>query len=1068
MVVCAACGRSLAKGQSSCACGARRSTRADSARATPRLQARQSTVQPSPEARKQATILFCDVCGSTAKIAEFDVEQARDFLAPATQLMRDAVEAYGGMVYRVDGDGVLALFGAPLGQEDQAVRACLAAIDILRRAADDRSGAPTLVVRVGINSGEVIVWQDAVSRTDRVDGKSVHFAKRLQEFASPGTVVLSGSTHRLAGEDIDAHSLGLHELRDIGRIELFELSTQMQRSPVDPLARRRQLGPLVGREQTMAALDAISEPVRSGCLRIVGLRGEAGVGKSRVLLEYAKRLRADGFQDCWVSARAYATQTPFAVVADLIRAMMGLPEADAARQRDAALAIVTNWPEPQRRYWVAAAELLEIAGRDMTAQELTPGQRQRYVTETLYWLVAERAAAAPVLIVIDDIFLADRESQRLLGSLARRMNALPVLMCMTYRQDFVHRWSDLSSFTEHRIAPLPADEVAQHARALLGTDPSLVPVLDSLVERADGNPFFLEQMAMTLVDDGTLVGAPGGYRCAHDQVEVRLPASIAAVIGARLDRLPTSAKAALEAAAIVGWPISGAVIGAMQQADAVETGHALRAAQSSGLLTETDSLGETERYEFRHGLVQDAVLATLTRPRRKALHRAAVRALRAHFDDQIAEHAPALAQHAYDGEAWIDAAAFAQLAMTRSIAHSAYRDALRLFALGLDAAQRLDEPAASRASELSLRMHALGAQLPLGQLHDIVTNLERAETITRELGDVRRQANVQFQLAVMLWTRGSYRQGLQTADMAVNTAADAGNAWVRMAAMQARMLHYHGLGQYERVAATAREIEHDFAAELSAGQILPGWAVIPGVNTKAFLADSLWRMSRFEEAQHACDEAYRELARHEHTFSRVVVDSAQAHLWMAQDRNTDACRLLTTTLQTCRVNDVHNMVPSILALLASNMACCGQAAEAIAMLESAIAEQIPKAGGRYNAFNFPKSLAIALGCANRHKEAIDAAAMARAAAASTEERGHETEALLLQAELEAAAGRSREALAHFDEALVMADACGMSFIADRCRAGIQRAAPVVPSSTRTAPSSLPGLRRRDAGGEMPR
>jgi len=1042
MSVCPACGLPLQPGQRICASCSGRSASA-AARNAAKRGASTKAAAPVVEERKQATILFADVCGSTAHIKGFDVEEARDYLAPATHSMREAVQAYGGSVYRVEGDAVLAVFGAPLGQEDQALRACLAAVDIQRRANEQASSGAPVVVRVGINSGEVIAWKDPESHTDRVDGKSIHLTKRIEELARPGTVVLSGATFRLVSEELDAVPMGTHEIRDLGKVELFDLSTTSQRSAVHPLARRRQMGPLVGREDLLAALGAVAEQVRAGNLRIVGLRGEAGIGKSRVSAEYAKQLRGQGFRDHWVCGRSYATHIPYAVVADLIRVLIGVPDTDVQRQREAVHAIVAQWPEAQRKHWSAVADLLDLGQPEESWLSLTPAQRRRHVMETVHWLISTRVADGPVMIVVDDIYLADRESQRLIDSLVRRLDNMPVLICATYREDFENHWMNSSWFTEQWLGPLPTSDLGGLARELLGTDESVALVVDALIERADGNPFFLEQMTMTLVDDATLVGTPGAYRCGHAEAELRLPASIATIIGARVDRLPPAAKVALESAAIVGWPISGEVIGAMQKVDAALAEGYLRAAQSSGLLVPSapgnpKAGTAAARFEFRHGLVQEAVAAALTRPRRKALHRAAFDALRTHFAERCGEHASVLAHHAYHGEAWAEAAEFAPRSMSRSIARSANRDALRVFALGLDATRRLSDEEAMLRCELALRLEALGAQLPLGLIDELVGNLERAEAITRKLGDKRRQAGVSLQLAVVLWTRGSYRQGLEAARNATATALTAGSRSVQMAAMQARMLLHHGLGQYRDVVAAAHEIEREFRVELAARQIMPGWAVIAAVNLKVFLADVLCRMAKLDEAQQACDAAYREVAQHEHAFSRVLIDFVQAEVWMAQQRHADAARLLKTTLASCKSNDLPTMYPPILAILAGSMAGSGQAPAAVALLEKAIADKVFLAGGRYNDYYFPKYLAIALAQAGRYEEAITAAAHARAAAASHEQRGHETDALVLMAEIESDAGRSQDALLHFREALAAALLQETELVARRCRAGIER------------------------------
>jgi predicted ATPase/class 3 adenylate cyclase len=1010
---------------------------------------------PNGDERKQATILFADICGSTLRICDVDVEEARDFLATAVQVMRRAAQVYGGQVYRIEGDALLAVFGAPLGQEDQALRACLVAIEIQRRFSERACGDRPLQVRVGIHTGEVIAWHDAESRLDRVDGRSVHLAKRLQEFAQPGRAVLSAGTYRLVSHEFDALPLGHQVLRDIGKVELFELPNATELSPLDPLARRRQMGPLVGRAESLAALATVARQVRGGRLRIVGLRGEAGIGKSRVAAEFANRLRREGFGTAWICARAYATQVPFALAAEMARVLIGLPDVGPLPQREAAVELAAQWPPAQRKHWAAAADLLNFGQPDPAWLQLTPAQRQRDVTETMEWLLTERAGKSPLLLVIDDIFLADRESQRLLEALARRIEALHVLMCVTYRPDFVHRLGDAESFTEHWIGPLQADEMAGLIRGMLGCDPSLASIAGALVERADGSPFFLEQMAMTLVDDGTLVGSPGAYRWVGAGADLRLPDSIAAVIGARVDRLGPAGKASLEAAAIVGRPINGALIGAMQHIGVESAESHLRSALSSGLLVDAvialdppepahgAKAGPRARaacphFDFRHGLVQEAVAASLTRPRRKALHRAAFVALRQYHEARLADYASELAHHAYLGESWADAAEHALKAMSRSIARSANRDALRVFSLGLDAVRRLADPQESLRGELALRLEALGAQLPLGQVDELVANLQRAESITQTLGDVRRQAGVQLQLAVIQWTRGRYREGLDAAERAAQAALAAGSRSVRMAAMQAAMLLQHGLGRYPEVERLAQDIERDFAPELAARRILPGWAVMASVNTKVFLSNVLRCSGRLAEAQQCCDAAYREVSQDDHAFSRILIDFVQAELWMEQGRHAEAEQRLQAAMALCRANDILAMHPPLLATLAGSMALGGNAAEAVGLLRKAIEARVDLAGGRYNAFYFPKYLALALAADGRRPEALAAAVAARAAAASFEQSGHEAEALMIQAELEAGEGMSVDAATHFGEAAGRAEACGMSLLAQRCRAGVER------------------------------
>jgi class 3 adenylate cyclase/tetratricopeptide (TPR) repeat protein len=998
---------------------------------TARAPAAPAPVTPSQLAheRKFLTVMFADLCGSTAQVsAMHDPEEAQAYLDKALRLMSECVENYGGTISQLLGDGLLALFGAPVAQEDHALRACLAAIAIQQRTRAEADERTQMVVRVGIHSGDAIVGSasEYLASHYRADGNTIHLASRLEQLAKPGTAVVSGATYRMVSEQLDAAPLGTHTIRGMGTdVELFELITGAQGSAAAPLAKRRQLAPLVGRAQALSQLSEIARQVGGGSLRIVGLRGDAGIGKSRVISELRQRLRLHGFRDHGVQARAYATNTPYGVTADLIRALLGLPDSAINHQfRESAQAAIASWPDSEHWHRSAVVDLLDLGEPGEAWRQLTPSQRGHRISDAVIWLIETKAQTSPLLLVIDDIFLADRDSLRLFESAARRMQRLPLLLCTTYRVDFVHRWSDASWFSELWIGPMPTPEMRDLALAMLGEHESLADVIDALVERADGNPLFLEQTAMTLVDDGTLIGTPGAYRCVRPVAELRTPASIGVVIGARVDRLPPAAKGTLEAAAVVGDPISADMVGPMQGIAIEEADRHLRLAQSSGLLN-LISLPTGTRYAFSHGLVQDAVSGALTRTRKRALHRAAYDTMRAQVDTEGgADAATRVANHAFQGEAWAGSAEFALKSMSRSIRRSANRDALRMFQLGIDATQRLaDKPELALPAELLLRLEALGAFLPLGQVDDIVRNLERAQQITRDLGDARREAAVSLQLAVLGWTRGTYRRGFEAAEIASRTAGSAGSRNLQMAAAQARMLLHHGLGHFQEVLAVAKEVEAAFAPELAARKIIPGWAVISSINLKVVRADVLCRMGQLDAAQVDCDEGYRELDAQEHAFSRVMLDFAQSEIYMTRGEHERARDLLQTTLKLCQVHDLPTMYPVIVAALAGATARAGEPAEALSALEHALANKLLGHGGRYNDYYFPKNLAITHACAGRLDEAIASASAAYESAQSLEQEGHAAEALALMAEFEAAAGREAEAQMHRQEARLLLRRC---------------------------------------------
>lgn len=987
--------------------------------------------------RKHATVMFADLCGSTAQIANPDPEEARKYLDPALALMSGHVKAYGGIISQLLGDGVLALFGAPLAQEDHALRACLAGLAIQRAVVDwnrERAGSgKPIAVRIGIASGELVVSSasEYLSSHYRADGLTAHLAKRIEGLARPGTVLISGATFRLVEQYIEATSLGTRALAGFdSEVELYELLLKEQRPAAASLARHGALAPLINRIEVLAALSAVGSHALASRMRAIGLTGEAGIGKSRVITEFCRAMRGSGFNSCFVAAHAYGTHVQYAVIADLMRELVPPLDGVAQGQAGATLATVSVWDAAAGVHRDAAIDLLELGTPSQAWTALTPSQRRRRIGDALQWLITDRVESGPLLLVVEDLALADRESQRLLEQVLRRIEHLPVLVCVTYRHQFQPRWIDAPWFAEHFMRALEPQDMLHMAHAILGEDESVQSLISDLADKAQGNPFYLEQMTLTLVDDGTLVGAPGAYRCIRPEPELRVPGSIAAVIGARVDRLPAVAKTALEAAAIIGEPFTSGLLASMQQITAAEAESRLSHAVVAGLLTARVTEEET-RYEFPHALVQEVVAATLTHPRRKVLHHAVFNALREHAAEASSDRASVLAHHAYAGEAWAEAAEFALRSMSRSIARSANRDALTMFDMGRDAARRVSDAAARATLELGLRMEAIGALLPLGRVDDIVDNLERAQGITQAIGDKKREAAVSLQLAGMLWMRGTYRHGLDIAAHAAEAAITGQSRSLQMAAIQARMMLNHGLGRYEETLDDARLVERVFAAELSARRIMPGWAVIAAVNVKVFMADVLGRMAQFDAAQEACDAAYRELVDQDHAYSRVLVDFVQGEIWIARGHCREAVQLLRAALQSCITNDVPTMYPAIMACLGGAMAQGDEPAAAVDLLEKAIADKVYRAGGRYNEYYLPLNLGIALIRCGRYEDARIALRAAQASARSYEQHGHEADAAYWLAECDAAAGDTQVAISGFQKAQELSQACSMLHVMEK-------------------------------------
>ena len=991
---------------------------------------------------KQVSVLFVDVCDSTALLQHADPEESREYLSRARDLLADAVETFGGTVSQLLGDGLVALFGAPVAQEDHALRACLAALK-MQKAIIQGHQTPRVraALRVGINSGEVVVGIIGQYQWSHygADGKTIHIASRLEKLATPGSILISASTQRLVAQQIDTRPVGIRDIRGLATpIELHEVVVGTESSAAAPLTRKRRWAPLIGREDSLRLLRTSIETVQKGAMRSIGLRGEAGVGKSRLIADWTDSLQRLGVDVCLCQAMGYASTRAYSTAADLLASMIGLPRASETAVKQAAVqTLIANWPGESAAHLAPVSDLLGLAAPDEEWQTSNPSQRRRRIGEALLWLVSVRLKTGPLVIVIEDVFLADRESQRLFESLLPRLEGLPVFICVSYRPDFEHQWGQAAWFSEHRVEPLQETQMLALTRALLGDDPSVHAVASELIRRADGNPFFMEQLVITLIDEGSLEGTPGAYRLRKPLGELRVPGSIAAVIHARVDRLPHTAKSVLEAASVLGDPITRELIASMQDVDLARAGELLGLCVSSGLLDAPDRNHRSVRspaFVFRHALVRDVVLGTLTRARLKALHRFAFLALHSRTGPDDADAAPALAHHAFKGEEWEHAARFAVKSMARAKSRSANHESLQMFEIGVEASRRCQDDSTAQGLELALRLEAIGAMMALGHIDDIFKNMERADFIATQLKDQGARASVSTQTAVFLWMRGQFEQALKHAATGLEAASLAQRRHMKMAAHQIRLMNFHALGRYAEAAAESRVVLADHGPELAQHYVQPGWAAIPIINLYAFYASTLSRLGQYEGAEEACAQAYKILAAVNHPYSRLLIDYVQGQIWIEKEELEKAETLLRGAVQRCLVHKVPTMLAVCIGTLGSALARNGKASEAVVLLEKGFADGICNAAGHYGKIFMRVSLGVAYRDLGRLEEAVSAGRQAVDQAG--EEYGHRTEALYELAETLSRAGDASGATRCFTQTYEAARRLGMPYYEKRAAAAL--------------------------------
>ncbi len=668
--------------------------------------------------RKQVTVLFADIKGSLELIEGSDPEQAHAILAVAIDVMMDAVHRYEGTVNKVLGDGIMALFGAPIAHEDHAVRACYAALAMLRAMAEKageirRDHGVEAQVRVGLHSGEVVVrgiGNDLAMDYDAI-GPTTHLAGRMEQLALPGTARLSAETARLAEGFIETRSLGVAPVKGLKEpVELFELSGAMEGRSRFQAAVARGLSRFVGRDTEMAALARALARAGEGQGQIFATVGEPGLGKSRLCYEFARGPQLEGWLVLSAGSVSYGKATAYLPVVDLLKGYFRIESRDAPRMiREKVIGKLLALDEATRPLLPPILNLLDVAPEDDAWEGLDPAQRRRRTIEAVRALLLRESREQPLLVVFEDLHWIDSETQAVLDVLVDSLPTVRMLLLVNYRPEYRHTWGSRSYYSQRRLEPLPQESAEALLEALLGADGSLAPLKRLLIRRTEGNPFFVEESARALAESGALAGAPGAHRLTEDVGTLEIPATVQGVLAARIDRVSAAHKRLLQTAAVVGKDVPFALLQAVVEEPEDRLNAGLAALQRAEFLYETRLFPERE-FSFKHALTHEVAYGSLLSEGRRGLHRSIAEAMERLYADRLAEHWERLAHHFSEAGLAEQAVTYWQRAGERAVERSAYPEAIDHLRRGLALTGELPDHPGRAERELALLL-ALGVPL---------------------------------------------------------------------------------------------------------------------------------------------------------------------------------------------------------------------------------------------------------------------------------------------------------------------------------------------------------------------
>ena len=607
--------------------------------------------------RKPVTVLFCDLADSTGVSAALGPEAMHEMMDRCFKIILEQVHRYEGTVNQFLGDGVMALFGAPLALEDGPRRAVTAALSIQRallpwsERIEDEHGA-SFRMRIGIHAGPVVVGRigDDLRMDYTAVGDTTILAHRLQEAALAGSVLVSETVANQVEGWFELDDLGPVEAKGLGAVPAFRVARERVDGGRVEARAAAGLTPLVGRERALETLERAFGVVESGRGQVVFLVGEAGIGKSRLLYEFRERL---GDRARWVEGRcaSYAGEFAFHPIADGLRRGFGIDDRDSD---EAALAKIEAFEETIDRGldWTLpfVRQILSLPSGDPEADALDPGTRRMETFRALRARVQRAAERSPFVLAIEDLHWIDRQSEEFLEFLGDAIPASRVLLLLTHRPGYRHPFGDRSYHERLLLQPLTRPEMDQMANSVLETEALPAELRQLIARKAEGNPFFVEEVTQSLLEDGSLVRRGNRIELARRLADISVPDSIHGVLQARLDRLPEAPKRALQLASVIGREFALRLLERIVE-DGPTIGPVVDELRALELIYEKAAHPELA-YMFKHALTHDVAYDSVLVTRRRALHKIVGIAIEELYRDRLAEHYAALAHHFSEAEEW--------------------------------------------------------------------------------------------------------------------------------------------------------------------------------------------------------------------------------------------------------------------------------------------------------------------------------------------------------------------------------------------------------------------------------
>jgi len=815
--------------------------------------------------RKQVTVMFCDAEGFSLLSERLGPEKVYSIMDEVFEMLIHKVNDYGGTVNKMTGDGVMALFGAPIALEDAPQRAIRSALAIQKEIArfSDRTKAETgmqpIRMRIGIHTGPVVVG--SLGNDLRVEftavGDTVNLASRMEGLAEPGTVYVTEDTFKLTEGLFRFEALGERQVKGkeapVKAYRVIAPSTSRSRFDVSA---ERGLTPFLGRERELELLLDGLERARSGRGQSFSIMGEAGVGKSRLLYEFRKATANEDVLFLEGRCLSYSSSVAYHPVIDLLKSNFDIREGDDDnRIRDRVKRGLKEMAADEASTLPFVLELLSVKDSGMDALGLSPEARKDRTLEALRRIVLKGSETRPLVMAIEDLHWVDRSSEEALKSLLDAISGAQVLLIFTYRPEFVHTWGARSYHSQVNLMRLSNRETLAMAAHILGTEVIGSDLEELILEKTEGIPFFVEEFMKSLKDLGMIEWKDSGYYLAKDIQEVAIPSTIQEVIMARVDALPEGAKNVLQTGSAIGREFSCELIKRVTGIPAPEMTPHLSVLRDSELLYERGIYPQAT-YIFRHSLTQEVAYDSLLLKRRQEIHERVGQAIEELYPERLEEFYEILAHHYSRSESSEKAYHYLKLSGDKAVRSYSLWEAFRCYKEAIKVLNKLPETEENKRGGIEVRLLMAFPMMGLVYPEDSLEILQEGERLSKELGDERSLANFYSSIGFYYTIQGDPLLGRKYAEDCFEEAEKIQDIELMAATAFDLCVSYNRAAQFLKVAEVAPRVlallESTQRESESFGRGLNVYSAL-----LANYGTAMGTLGNFEEGEALCEKGLR-------------------------------------------------------------------------------------------------------------------------------------------------------------------------------------------------------------------